>query len=75
MDGTGSGSGFVVDWYWMVVDGSGLRKKYRKLQLFVPYKTSGYAWIDFWICLDRDWICLDGSGLRAFFWFLPRENR
>ena len=74
MDGTGAGSGFVVDWYWMVVDGSGLRKEYRKLQIFAPYKTCGYAWIDLWICLDRDWICLDGSGLRAFFWFLPDKN-
>ena len=55
MDGTGSGSGFVVDWCWMVVDGSGLRKKYRKLQHFVPYKTSGYAWIETgyaWMVVD-----------------------
>ena len=52
LDGSGAGSGFGVDWYWMVVDGSGLRKKYRKAEIFSPYKTCGYAWIDLWICLD-----------------------
>ena len=52
LDGSRAGSGFVVDWYWMLVDGSGLRKKYRKAEIFSPYKTCGYAWIDLWICLD-----------------------